>query len=736
LVARPRVELETVFTRAFTLERALTRAALSVRLYRRGEVRVNGTAVVVAPGAAESWKVAHVVEVASLLRAGPNQIVVRASASAGPPAVWLALEGDGLALASDASWTSSLAGGTVKPARLATTPMSQWATPSAAPSRTAPTRIPSPRSALAQSAPQLLAFAVLSLGLVLVAGPWLVRRRPDRLLVLAAALAWGLLFWHDRALDFHFGFDADGHLQYIQYILDHGWLPLAHEGWEMYQPPLYYIIAALVVKLGGHARADAGAVVALRSLGYLAGVLQAVLVLASLRLLFPLRPARVYAGFVLAAALPMQLYLCQYMSNESGAALLGSASIYLALRILTRHDTSLGSHLGLGMTLGAAMLAKFSTLPVLAVVFVVLAGRLYRSGVRETRVWARSLGVTAATSLAVCGWHFARVALRFGNPFTGNWDLATGFHWWQDPGYHVPGDYLRFGASLSAPIFSAVHSFGDGLYSTLWGDGLVGGRSSSEPWPPWNYPLMSAGYLLALLPTAALVIGGVAAIWRLVREPRAEWFLLLGVLGSIVLGVTVMTLRIPVYAQIRAFYGASALVPACALGAWGLDLLATRARAPRTIVLALFGVWALNAYASFWAPAGAPWVLPPAHPIADDPDALTTRALAEQARGQPERALDSLRRAAALAPDSPGPYTLLASLHRERGEYGAAIAAAREALRARPVQPDVHTLLGDLYRLTDEREAALAHYETALRIQPHEARAVAGRTQVLAELGR
>src|SRR5262249_35082631 len=50
-VARPRVELETVFTRAFVLERAPARARLSVRLYRRGDVPVNGTPGPPAPGA-------------------------------------------------------------------------------------------------------------------------------------------------------------------------------------------------------------------------------------------------------------------------------------------------------------------------------------------------------------------------------------------------------------------------------------------------------------------------------------------------------------------------------------------------------------------------------------------------------------------------------------------------------------------------------------------------------------
>ncbi|HEX3043966.1 MAG TPA: hypothetical protein VHY08_04355, partial [Bacillota bacterium] len=42
--------------------------------------------------------------------------------------------------------------------------------------------------------------------------------------------------------------DVDGHIQYIRYITDNGSLPGRHYGWETYQPPFYYITAALVYK--------------------------------------------------------------------------------------------------------------------------------------------------------------------------------------------------------------------------------------------------------------------------------------------------------------------------------------------------------------------------------------------------------------------------------------------------------------------------------------------------------
>lgn len=39
--------------------------------------------------------------------------------------------------------------------------------------------------------------------------------------------------------------DVDGHVEYVRYILTHWWIPPAHEGWQFYQPPLYYITSAV-----------------------------------------------------------------------------------------------------------------------------------------------------------------------------------------------------------------------------------------------------------------------------------------------------------------------------------------------------------------------------------------------------------------------------------------------------------------------------------------------------------
>lgn len=44
--------------------------------------------------------------------------------------------------------------------------------------------------------------------------------------------------------------DVEGHIPYIEYILNHWSMPPRESGWESYQPPLYYFVTALVYKAG------------------------------------------------------------------------------------------------------------------------------------------------------------------------------------------------------------------------------------------------------------------------------------------------------------------------------------------------------------------------------------------------------------------------------------------------------------------------------------------------------
>ena len=136
----------------------------------------------------------------------------------------------------------------------------------------------------------------------------------------------------------------------------------------------------------------------------------------------------------------------------------------------------------------------------------------------------------------------------------GGWDPVTGLSWWQDDGYRTISYFSRFGVSLVRPLFSVTSSFLDGLYSTLWGDGLCAGVADLSTGPPWNHSLMCAGYLLSLLPTTLLLIGAVTASVELFRDLRSDLFVLVGS-RPLWCGVSLFESQVPCYASVKAFMG-------------------------------------------------------------------------------------------------------------------------------------------------------------------------------------
>jgi tetratricopeptide (TPR) repeat protein len=593
----------------------------------------------------------------------------------------------------------------------------------------------------------------------------------------AAALGWVVLFAQNtfRVPAFVCGFDAPFHVQYIQYIRDHGALPLADEGWEMHHPPLFYLAADGLLRVCGLAPGDPGAATVYRLMGLAAGLGELVLVAACLRLLFPGRPRPQLAGLVLAACLPAHLYACHYVSNEWLAMLLGTAALYLGLRALHDPQPSAFRHLLLGLCLGAALLTKVTTVVLAGCVLLVLAGRLLSRGERRPGVWLRTVGVTLLAAAAVSGWHYARVWAHFGTSLVGNYDAASGFWWWQQPGF-ATADYLgRFGRALRDPFFSAFHGLPDGLYSTFWGDGFCGGVRAWGLGPPWNYDLMAAGFLLALLPSLAIAVGLLAALVRLVRRPQAEWFLLCGVLGGLGAGVLFQSLRYPYFGHARASYLLVGLLPLCALGGCGLDILARAGRVAAALLVLLVGTWAGTAYASFWIDPGAaathtwvaqqqllagqsrearrtfrkaieadPHAVPArlglarellrlrqydaARPLVegawrdapDDPDVLLALALVRQTQGRREEALALLRRAVDAGPDDLSAYRMLGDALLEANQDREAIAAYRQALRVWPASPVSHANLGLLLARAGQVEEAISQYRWALSVHPEQ----------------
>src|SRR5262249_27766201 len=146
-----------------------------------------------------------------------------------------------------------------------------------------------------------------------------------------------------------------------------------------------------------------------------------------------------FIGLLLAAFLPMHLYVAHYVTNEMLAATLATAALYLCLRVLKSEAPRASQFAWLGVALGATMLTKVTGILLLPIVIAALAGRL-RSARAPITIGVRNIGLLVATCFVVCGWQYARIWVKFGTPLVGNWDVISGFSWWQDPGYHIAGN--------------------------------------------------------------------------------------------------------------------------------------------------------------------------------------------------------------------------------------------------------------------------------------------------------
>jgi Flp pilus assembly protein TadD len=771
--------MDTTFQRQFQLTGQPKFARVQLRAAKRVELKINGKTVDI--GAIANWKSIAATDVLGLLRSGTNTVEARVFNDDAPPALWFLLSTDALELHSDSSWGASIAGSAWHHVALASQP-----------------RRPGPGNLLAGGETTLevlpkiwrtwALLGIAALGVSVVARQ-LVRfqSRKSGLVVTEfsrwqligllgiTATAWLILFANNATrLPFPSGYDKMEHLNYISYIQERRALPLPNEGWEMFQPPLYYALSASVLWACRLTLSSPPYVVVLRALTMCFGVTHFVLALLCLRLLFPGRIGPQLSGLLLAAFLPMQLYLSHYITNETLAGTLVTATIYFALRVLKKESASIWDYVAIGSLAGFAMLAKTTSLLLLPPLFGALMINLVRQ--RSSPVtWLRTVGTAVAICLLVCGWYYMRIWWHFGTPIVGNWEPASGFHWWQDPGFHVAADYFRFGQSLINPLFSGFNGFADGIYSTLWGDGLCGGFAGLQSRTPWNYELMIGNYLISILPTV-LIAGGVSVtVYRFLRRPSPEWFLLLGFSTAVAIGLIFMTLRVASYAQIKAFYGLSALVPVCAFVAVAWEKIELTPRFLRWTFGTLLLFWAFNSFASVWIPNSARYHIHAAFTfisagqsdralseavdaVKNEPTNATAKWLlgaildergewhnaVEQAKegiqldagnpdcrfllaitlgkhGETENAILEGRRALELAPENPRVYDLLASCARQLQRTEDAIAILRDAIAISPFDSDLHYRLGLAAGEVGDFQTAAPQFAYALLLQPNHA---------------
>ena len=237
--------------------------------------------------------------------------------------------------------------------------------------------------------------------------------------------------------------DELSHLHYINGIADHLRLPPAGEP-ERQQPPLYYLLGAIVARLSGD---DPHLI---RLVSVVLGVLTILTVYAVARRLFPLRPALAVGAAALVALLPEAQYLAGAINDDNLAWLAGALLVLAGVVVVQSEVVTPRLALGAGLAVALAVLAK-ETVWILALLLLVLV--VVRCGRQLRALHAAALLVP---TIVLAGWWFVRNAVEFGSPLPPLHPITAQ--------RQVFDSFAQVRGYLAATAVSLVGMYGDGAH--------------------------------------------------------------------------------------------------------------------------------------------------------------------------------------------------------------------------------------------------------------------------------
>lgn len=372
--------------------------------------------------------------------------------------------------------------------------------------------------------------------------------------------------------------DEGAHISYVRYVAEEGRLPrfegYAGVGYEAHQPPLYYMLAAQMWKLGEIMPLPPARVV--RMLSMLFGIFLVVTVYRVGRLLMPEVPAVAFVSAGVAALMPMHIAICSAVNNDSLANLLFALVLAEFALLYTQSKPSRWIAPRMGLWAGLAGLTKVTAL---LLVPAMVVGWLLVARTRGMRPWLGML-VSVGIALTLMFPWFVRNMQLYDDPL-----LLKAFER-TFAGTARAEQFLQAGASMGAYLQQVA----DWTYRSFWfayGTPQTAAKGLPNFLPDRLYLVLGVWHLLALL-------GFVLSLWR-EREWFAEgamrWWAVAGVLFLLVLGAFVRFIL--TYFQTQGRYLYPALVPmvlAFAIGWRSLFPEHLRMAADGILLLTLFAV--------------------------------------------------------------------------------------------------------------------------------------------------
>jgi len=386
-------------------------------------------------------------------------------------------------------------------------------------------------------------------------------------------LAVGIRVWNALHYPPDQGFDASGNWRYI-YRLSEDWqLPDPRAGWSTVDPPLYFVVGAVIWEmcesLGN--RELVVRAIPLASAAFGLGV--AALAFSLIRRTDPGNELRAWLAAGLVLYLPAQIQISAMVNEEVLLALLLAISLWgLATEppAVKSNGGRLRRTVCVGLAAGLALLTKLTgaLAPLVAVLTYAVEGW-------RTRAWQpalRAVAIVASLTLLTGGAYLIRNLVQFG--FIQPVGLAAHAQMLEmPPGERSLSDYVSFPAAtwtdpqlLNPDLLESVWG---STFVTLWFDGH---RFFLPTDDPLVTRLGTATLLLALLPTLAFGIGMVRGVRRIASGAGRPDLPLVLMTGFALAGYAYYTWRNPWFAVVKgtslsavtlpfAFYASEVLSP-------------------------------------------------------------------------------------------------------------------------------------------------------------------------------
>jgi 4-amino-4-deoxy-L-arabinose transferase-like glycosyltransferase len=409
------------------------------------------------------------------------------------------------------------------------------------------------------------------------------------------------------------GFDGPYHAANIGILFFDGRLPLPHEGWSTFHPPLYYAVSAAIWKLLPGSASGETLLFVLRLVNVISGLALGAAVYATARLLIPARPWLAVLAGTLAWFLPMHLGASFLLGNEISAAALSATAMWLLIRCLAAPG-SIGRAVALGAVLGLGVLTKFSALVVASVALAMLAYSARGSSESPLRALAPALAATTALVL-LSGWYFVGNLARYGRPIVMQNEIVSAEM--RKQGYGPTRDlaaYLDPNPEILANPVARPRSDAPAVwphtFASTWFDPHA---SVIDPRAPWSRRLAPVLFAGGAFWTAFAVLGAVAVARGRERFaiPWSALALALLALASLTSYIA-FTWRIATLSALKGTY-LSAGVPAFVLfAALGAERIARRSTLATGVVATAVAGFVISVASLFWVGGLAPLAIQPA----------------------------------------------------------------------------------------------------------------------------